>query len=164
MGETRSLNQSEIEERLVRALKQFFVEDKYLLENDLNECTINHKLACVLQEYFPEWDVDCEYNKDGWKIKELELPKDKIDWNDTEAKSVFPDIIIHIRGEGGPNLLVIEVKKSSNTTNRTHDNNKLKAYTKEIGYICALFLEIGVKEKTGEWKLSWKKKDNFIKN
>jgi len=39
---------------------------------------------------------------------EIKFP-DKVDWTDTEAKSVFPDIIVHRRGGSGPNLLVKEV-------------------------------------------------------
>lgn len=39
------------------------VDDKYLLENNLNERTITHKLAEYYQILFRNWDVDCEYNK-----------------------------------------------------------------------------------------------------
>jgi len=151
----------EIEFRVSSALKQLSEADFYLLKNDLNECSINHMLAYHLQSQFKEWHVDCEYNKNWNKIKKLELPKDKVDWTDTEAKSVFPDIIVHRRGGDGPNLLVIEVKKSSNTSDRRHDYNKLKEYGKILSYSCALFLEIGTKENAGEWSFDWRKKENF---
>lgn len=156
-----SISADEIKELVVRALEQLRDKDRYLLENDLNECSINHKLACHLQNYFPDWDVDCEYNKNADKVKELDLPKDKVNWDDTEAKSVFPDVIVHKRGGKGPNLLVIEVKKSTNNSDRKHDYNKLKEYGDTLKYSCALFLEIGTKEKWGTWNLNWKKQNDF---
>jgi len=157
-----SISADEIGQKVVRSIEQLCDKDPYLLQNDLNECSINHKLACYLQDYFPDWDVDCEYNKNAEKVKELDLPKDKINWDDTEAKSVFPDIVIHKRGDEGPNLLVIEVKKSTNKSDRKHDYNKLEAYGYELDYSCALFLEIGTRGKSGVWDLDWKKQNNFI--
>jgi len=156
-----SISADEIEARIVCSLEQLCEKDFYLLQNDLNECSINHRVACYLQEHFPEWYVDCEYNRNVVKIKELDLPKDKIDWNDTEARSVFPDIVVHRRGDEGPNLLVIEVKKSTNTCDRKHDYNKLKEYGDTLSYFCALFLEIGTKDKFGTWQFDWKKRENF---
>ena len=156
-----SLSAYRIGELVAISLKQLCDKDRYLLENDLNECSINHKLAYHLQDHFPDWDVDCEYNKNAIKIKELDLPKDKVDWNDTEAKSVFPDVIVHKRGGEGPNLLVIEVKKSTNRSDRKHDYNKLKAYGDTLKYSCALFLEIGTKERCGTWDLDWRKRNDF---
>jgi hypothetical protein len=158
---TVPITADEIESRVSNALKALIEADHYLLENDLNECSINHMLACHLQSQFEAWHVDCEYNKNYEKAKELELPKDKVDWNDTEAKSVFPDIIVHKRGGDGPNLLVIEVKKSSNKSDRRHDYNKLKQYGAVLSYSCALFLKIGTKGNFGSWSLDWTKRSDF---
>jgi hypothetical protein len=66
-----------------------------------------------------------------------------------------------IEGGAGPNLLGIEVKKSSNKSERGHDYNKLKKYGETLSYSCALFLEIGTNGKAGEWVLDWVKKENF---
>ncbi len=156
-----SISADEIDALVIRSLEQLLDKDRYLLENDLNECSINHRLACHLQDLFPDWDVDCEYNKNAGKIKNLDLPKDKVDWNDTEAKSVFPDVIVHKRGGEGPNLLVIEVKKSTNKSDRKHDYNKLKEYGDTLKYSCALFLEIGTKEGYDTWDLDWIIQNDF---
>lgn len=150
----------EIERRLSSALDDLVKYDSYLLENDLNECSINHRIAYHLQGYFPDWHVDCEYNKDGGKIKQLELPKDHVNWDDTEARSVFPDIIVHIRGSDGPNLMVIEVKKSSNRSGRKHDFNKLREYGETLSYSYSLFLIVGTKEDLGNFNYEWFKKGN----
>jgi len=152
---------SEIKIRVLKALEELFDLDCYLLQNDLNECSINHKLACHLQNQFQEWHVDCEYNKDGDKVKSLEFPNSNVEWNDTNAKSVYPDIIVHRRGNNGPNLLVIEIKKSSNKSKRDHDYNKLEGYVQFLSYYCALFLEIGTKENVGKRSFDWIKLDDY---
>jgi len=38
-------------------------EDGYLLEKNVSERAVTHKLAEHLQKIFPEWNVDCEYNR-----------------------------------------------------------------------------------------------------
>lgn len=152
-----SISAIEIEKRVTVALEKLCEVDGYILREDLNECTINHRIACHLQDQFPEWHVDCEYNRDGNRVKELELPRNSVSWHDTEAKSVFPDIIIHRRGPDGPNLLVIEVKKTSNRSDTGHDYNKLFQYRDVFGYKRALFLRIGTGNDTGKWEFDWVK-------
>jgi hypothetical protein len=53
----------EIKEKVKYCLLKLKRRDKYLLEKDLNERTITHKLATYLQEQFQELNVDCEYNR-----------------------------------------------------------------------------------------------------
>ncbi len=95
-----------------------------------------------LQEEFRGLAVDCEYNRFGFEVKRLKefYPADtKTD--DTNARTVFPDIIVHTRGAKGPNLLVIEAKKSTNKDNAL-DIEKLKAYknSEQLHYKHAVFL------------------------
>ena len=45
-----------------RAITRLIIYDKYLLKHSLNEPSITHKLAEHLQLFFPEYNVDCEYN------------------------------------------------------------------------------------------------------
>jgi len=134
-------------------LQKLRKQDKYLLDKKVNERTITHKLAEYLQDHFPEFNVDCEYNRFEHNrlddlVKRLELPRNKVNWDDTEAKTVFPDIIVHKRGKPEYNLLVIEVKKKSklNTGNlerNNFDKNKLRAFTEEpYNYKSGLFLRI----------------------
>ena len=58
-----------------KAITELIKSDEYLLKSNLNERTITHKLAEILQELLPEYNVDCEYNKN------LTLPK-TLDFND----------------------------------------------------------------------------------
>jgi hypothetical protein len=138
-------------ERIVKfCLKKLRSLDKKLLEIKVNERTITHKLAVYLQQSFPEFNVDCEYNRDECNefddlVKKLELPTNNVSWDDTEAKTVFPDIIVHNRGTQEKNLLVIEVKKSSSSISGKVDRNKLIAFTKDhYNYKFGLFLKINL--------------------
>lgn len=139
------LNFEAIKHKVEDALKELRINNSFLIAAKTNERTISHKLAEYLQIGFPDLNVDCEYNRHGMEKKQLSLPTDKIDWNDTEARTVFPDIIVHSRGNDGNNILVIEVKKSSNSESRELDENKLIAFTSEpYEYRFGLFLELSM--------------------
>jgi len=44
-------------------LNALIKDDRYLLENEVNERSQTHKLAEHLQYLLPKWNIDCEYNK-----------------------------------------------------------------------------------------------------
>ncbi|KKL55945.1 hypothetical protein LCGC14_2250330 [marine sediment metagenome] len=149
-----SFTKDELERIVKSSLKKLRKLDKKLLDINVNERTITHKLAEYLQQNFPEFNVDCEYNRFEDLVKRLEFPKDKINGEDTEAKSVFPDIIIHKRGIQENNLLVIEVKKSSNINPADFDQLKLHTFRQEpYGYTFGLFLRIDLDGEND--KLEW---------
>jgi RNA-splicing ligase RtcB len=128
-----------IERRVIRAADSLLAHDAYLLTCDLNERSITHKFAEHLQREFPEWNVDCEYNRDRHDPKRLDLPsRHDINSDDLDAKTVFPDIIIHRRGTD-ENVVVIEVKKSTNTESNEWDMRKLAAFRDQLRYRVALF-------------------------
>jgi hypothetical protein len=132
------MNRDEVSKRLAWALDQLIARDRSLLEFDLNERTITHKLAEHLQQAFREYNVDCEYNRNQGRIKTLELPDSSNSWDDTDARTVFPDIIVHRRGTD-TNILVIEAKKTSGG-DEAFDLQKLYAFRYELGYEHAVFL------------------------
>jgi hypothetical protein len=84
-----------IEAKIHQAISELLNQDSYLLQFDVNERTLSHQLAIHIKKEFPDWDVDCEYNRNHDDIKRLKLPKEKVDSDDTFAQTVFPDIIIH---------------------------------------------------------------------
>lgn len=157
-----SVSVDQCESRLVHAIDRLIYVDRLLLELDANECSINHRLAVYIEAVFPGWNVDCEYNRREKDPKELDLPRDDVDWEDTEAKSIYPDIVVHIRGKPLLNLLVVEVKKSTSKRSPTHDFAKLHAYGTELGYACAVFLRLGTADEAGEYDLEWPKKEPFV--
>ncbi|CAJ1315045.1 hypothetical protein [Paenibacillus nuruki] len=158
-----------IQLKINNAIFKLFEYDCYLLMNDLNERTIAHKLAEYLQEEYPEFNVDCEYNKnieESNGLKNILLLKEeceelnrnfrnttKIDGFKYSIVSIYPDIIVHKRGRNDKNLLIIEMKKTTNLTSRRFDEKKLKIYTdnsrpNKLQYSHGLFInfETGVKE------------------
>ncbi|MFZ6749049.1 hypothetical protein [Undibacterium sp. Ren11W] len=126
---------------VLAALKELLARDTLLLEIDANERSIAYRLAMYLQAQLPELNVDCEYNRDGIDPKKIQHLGLYPDDDDTEAKTVFPDIIAHLRNTT-TNYLVIELKKSTNTTDRLVDFAKLRGYKKNLGFQFALFLEL----------------------
>ena len=133
----------DVRSRVATAICDLFRHDRELLGVTANERSITHKLAEHLQRQFPYWHVDCEYNRDGLDRKTLNLPIDGGRVDELEAKTVFPDIVVHRRGER-ENLLVIEFKKS-NGSRETHDLEKLRAFTspESFAYRHGLFLRLG---------------------
>jgi len=144
-----------IEKSIWTALRRLFKRDAELLRYDVNERTITHKLAQYLEPEFPEWDVDCEYNRNHDKTKRLKyLPGKLVSLNNTDGTSVFPDIIVHKRMTD-ENYVVIEVKKSTSNESPAFDQQKLLAFKIELHYRFAVFVRIatGSEEMTAtvEW-------------
>lgn len=140
-----SFSKEELEKKVNKALDKLRKNDEFLLKNEVNERTITHKLAEYLYQEFEEWDVDCEYNRLRDIPKWLNVPKNKINWNwdDVEAKTVFPDIIIHHRNLTGAenNLLVIETKKSTSNVGKEFDERKLEGFTSsQYNYQFGIFI------------------------
>lgn len=140
-----TFSKDEIEGKVKASLRKLRKHDKYLLDNNLNERTITYKLATYIQEEFQDFNVDCEYNRFDDLVKRIEVPKYNVNWDDTEARTIFPDIIVHKRGTQENNLLVIEIKKSSNSDSGIIDRMKLKALIKyPYNYKFGLFLRIKI--------------------
>lgn len=142
------------------SIDMLYRKDSFLLENDTNERSITHKLAGYLENYFPKWDVDCEYNRIRGEVKRL--PPESVASDDTKAVTVFPDIIVHKRNTG-ENLLVIEVKKASNNKDdaKLKDLKKLRQFKQDpYNYLFAIFLVLD--EKTNEKPIRFIEKEEII--
>lgn len=151
-----------VKTRVITSLSEFYKHDHELLTRNASERSITHKLGEHLQKEFPDWHVDCEYNRREGDPKRLVLNFSTIRADDTDAKTVFPDIIVHQRGIQ-VNLLVIEVKKEDGEED-THDEEKLRAFGRNpgFGYRYGLFLRLGPDGcsdakfyETGERKGDW---------
>jgi hypothetical protein len=128
----QTLNSHEFGDHVLTALRRLVENDLYLLIVNANERSLSHCLAVYLRSEFAELDVDCEYNRDGIDPKQLPHLNLYPDSQDEDAKTVFPDIIVHRRGSN-ENILVIEIKKNSNQTGRDTDLAKLRGYRRELG-------------------------------
>lgn len=143
-----------IKARLESALNKLLRRDIDLLRLDVNERAITHRLAMYLQEDFLEWDVDCEYNRSHDQVKQLKFPEGECRPDDTNAKTVFPDVIVHRRNTD-QNLLVIEVKKDSNNEGEDYDLEKLRAFKSELGYSSAAFIRFQTRGRPGAEPIRW---------
>ena len=104
---------------------------------DASERSIAARLAMYLREHFIEYDVDVEYNRAEDKVKRLRdvVSRCRRDRDETEDQRVLPDVIVHRRGDNKSNLLVIEVKKSSDPRGTDCDHERLEAFRAELRYM-----------------------------
>lgn len=150
-------------EAINSALASLFKKDSSLLEDDVNERSISHRLAICLENEIRgrggAWaglHVDCEYNRDVRNpkppySKKLRLPERyDVSNEDTHATTVFPDIIVH-RRRSTDNCVVIEIKKQGGEADAEEFDRrrKIPAYMKELGYLFGVFLVLGVGRNAG---------------
>ncbi len=151
-----------IEKAVIRAIEKLKINDADLLDIVANERSVSHKVAEYLQQVFNGWNVDCEYNRKMKDTKTLEVSFDNVTDHDIEAKTVFPDIIVHHR-QTDDNLLVIEMKKNGNDTGK--DEAKLKAFTgPEYGYFLGLLLVLKENDYAMQWFAEGERLEVFPKS
>jgi hypothetical protein len=136
------MNREEIKSRLDEALRRLAEKDRYLLEKDLSERCIASRLAMYLQMKFPMYSVDVEYNRDGDTTKRLGLPDECAKLrNESGEGLVMPDVIVHRRGPEGPNILVLELKKTTNRLAPGCDRKRILALRDKHGYHYGALIE-----------------------
>jgi hypothetical protein len=114
-------------EKIVATLKEFYARETFLFEQDLGERTLTHRLAVQVERQFPEFEVDCDFDRLGQRT--LNLPHGSIvSTDDHLGKSIYPDIVVHQR-RVPKNHIAIEVRKASNHQPVEHDRHKLRALT-----------------------------------
>lgn len=155
------MDKAEIKEKLERAVAALMQSDVDLLRRDVNERSITHWLAIHLMPLFPDHDVDCEYNRDVHGGKTIDDFRDVLlgrlspeEWpTDTDARTVYPDIIVHRRGTNDENLLVVEVKKGIG--NAEVEEVKLLGFmtNDRLHYPFAAALELAIGEEAGRHRV-----------
>jgi hypothetical protein len=114
-------------EKLVAALKEFYAREAFLFEQDLGERTLTHRLAVQVERQFPDFEVDCDFDRLGPRT--LKLPHGSIvSTDDHLGKSIYPDIVVHQR-RVPKNHIALEVRKAPNHQPLEHDRHKLRALT-----------------------------------
>src|ERR1051325_2546005 len=96
------ITRGEIERIVCECLDKLLKNDLSLLQNDVSERAITHKIAEYLQDGIPNLNVDCEYNRNfelgELAIKRLMIRKpNELGEDDPLAISPYPDIIAHRR-------------------------------------------------------------------
>ncbi|MCQ2604432.1 MAG: hypothetical protein MJ215_05260 [Spirochaetia bacterium] len=127
------ITKEELENIIKKALDTLYEKDKYLIvmpgENaHVGERSIvfrlAHYMATIIENdnELREYKLDCEFNRNIIYAKELPL----------FSNCIYPDIIIHQRGNNDHNLLVIEVKTYWNN-NTEQDIKKLNELVSKNG-------------------------------
>jgi hypothetical protein len=136
------MDEEDVVTRLNNALRRLTDNDRYLLEFDLSERCIASRLALYLQNEFPEHAVDVEYNRDGAVPKRLGLPEECANYRNPNGEALaVPDVIVHRRGPEGPNILVLELKKTTNRDPRDCDRARVCALREQMGYSFGALIE-----------------------
>ncbi len=112
-------------------MPQQISDDARLLNRELHETTINHRLAFYIENNiqnteFNDYNVDIEYNRYYGNLKILNTIRGQL--------SVRPDILVHSRINNQvevQHLLVIEAKKGDISL---HDINKIKGFISDPNY------------------------------
>jgi hypothetical protein len=140
--------QAKIDSHVGNALANLLERDAVLFTTDANERSLAFRLALYLAYEFPDFDVDCEYNR-HYKTHYKQLHDERLSQftarkapvDDENGLTVFPDIIVH-RRESPENLLVVEIKKTTSNVEEDFDLAKLRAYRDELGYRFAKFIRL----------------------
>lgn len=147
------LEKEELHALIKSVIASFIEKDSHLLTVNSSERSMTHALAVQMagQKEFEGWNIDCEYSRNGEEIKKVNLQSYTNLSDSLTSKIVYPDVVIHRRGEND-NLLVIEVKKAG--TNSDYDRTKLKAYIEQLGYQHGLLLTLP-SNSTGKPEYEW---------
>lgn len=87
------------------AIKKLIKNDKELLDKGASERCLQFRLACYLKEFLGYLEkekiyIDIEYNRDGKDVK-----------TNIQGNTIYPDIILHERGNNNNNIFYCEIKK-----------------------------------------------------
>ena len=140
-----------VRHNIEKALSLLYRDDLFLITNCSEERAITHKLAEYIQLLFPEWHVDCEYNR---------LAEDAKDING--QRTSYPDIIVHRRNTHD-NLLVIEAKSiHSRNHSDIKDKQKIAAYINDARYGYYYGLWICFYDDLTQTQLDWFENHNGV--
>jgi hypothetical protein len=133
------MGRDEVEARVRAALRVLLLRDGKLLELNVGERSIAAKLSAYMQPLFPTFDVDAEYNRHGISAKRLPGGHE---CKEGQQPLIVPDIVVHQRGHDQANLLVAELKKSTNPEPRSCDEDKVKGVIEQFAYKFGLLVEV----------------------
>ena len=124
-----------VQDGVTEALRRFYRNDLYLIRIKAHERSLTFRLGMYLQQIFPDWDVDCEYNRNVSEPDDVKrIPG---------HKPVYPDVILHKRGSA-KNLLAIEAKPPHSSSGAIgKDKRKIEKYVtrRKLRYRFGLFIE-----------------------
>jgi hypothetical protein len=94
-----SQREAELYNAVTYSLEKLVTERESLINNGASEWAVVHRFAVYLEERFPDYDVDCEYNLNLKNPKRL------------KGKLIRPDVLVHRRNDHTKNKIAIEFRK-----------------------------------------------------
>lgn len=135
---------------LTTAVNKCYSEDICLIERSMERTTVSRIFLYMYDlikndpdfEIFKEYNLDCEYNKNGDHLKSTIH----------RQKGTLPDIILHKRMLNDNNLLVVEFKTATgrfrydSNTHKKIDFVKLEDFTRAgvYNYFLGVFVRLGL--------------------
>lgn len=140
----------QIAERVRYALDRLYEADHFLIDMDLCEPSVNHRFAMYLQEAFPGYFVDCEYNRSH-------VGQDSGLKQVTSRRGNYIDVVVGMRnGNPDDDLICFETKRWNNRS-RFGDRDRAKLRTLTAGerfsYDYGLYLVFGRTRQEVEFEL-----------
>ena len=134
------VKRTSLQDRIRIALRQVIVDEWSLFtcwtsRRPVSERTICAHLAWYLRPQLPrEWDVDCEYNRNGPAAVK----------SDAAGNQHPADLIVHHRGfEGeGHNLLLVELKITSASANSGGSADVVRDLVRDLQYQDGVYLHL----------------------
>lgn len=120
-------------------IEEFYIKDIDLVRKNLCERCLVFRLGLYLDKAFPDYYVDCEFNKSFYKGKVGPKILSNIHGN-------YVDIIVHKRSNNwGENLMCFEVKKANNTHDQYKDGENLRILTRQdiFCYLLGFYIILG---------------------
>jgi len=172
--ETYMKNDERLAQAILEAFSKLYIYDKHLIINKPNddnesigfhhvgERSIVFRFAFYLQEIlssnkiYSDYNLDCEYNRNGTKPKRISAL----------GRNVYPDLIIHQRGNNDNNLLVMEFKTYWNRKQKD-DIKKIKAFisdSTEEGYNYKYGIAVLINQNSINLKMFDKQETRFTYN
>ena len=129
-----------LKELIKESLIEVYKNDYHLIRNQplssegkdeyhhVGERSIVFRFAHYLQNNidkdgtFKEYDLDCEYNRNGARTKQLP----------SFPNGTYPDVILHKRGRNNGNILIMEFKSYWNR-DQGKDRIKIQQFTSQTG-------------------------------
>ena len=165
----------EIKRKTLTALSALVQSDRDLLDLGVGERAFSHRLAVHLQAEFPDHSVDCEYNRRGRQAKAVDttrqrflqllreggIPKRLATSTVASGKrpvSIYPDIVVHVRGKDDHNILAMEIKRAgSSSPFDVWDRWKLNYYLDKLRYTAGAFLVLPSEppSQVEDWPIEW---------
>jgi len=141
------VNRTSLQQRIRIALRQVIVDEWSLFTSwtsgrPVSERTICTHLGWYLRPQLPrEWDVDCEYNRNGLAAVKA----------DAAGHQHPADLIVHHRGlpGRGHNLLLVELKVTAASENRGGSLQTTRDLVRDLQYQDGVYLHLNAARPRG---------------